>query len=231
MMKRFIITLTIALLTVALFTQDIYHNEYFIKSQELLAQAQEAFDNGDYDSAADLAAQAQEYAKMSDLYVAKMLAKRDADRAIQRAQERIAYADSIEASRWYPAEYSAAMTSMETAQTEYSAENFLTAKQFAEAVLISLADIKPPVKFPAFYIVVEKPKDTDCFWRIAGLPFIYNNPLMWTVIYEANKKKLPDPNNPNLVRPGTLLIIPSIKGELREGTYDPRLTYPVFGQQ
>ena len=230
-MKRIIITLTIALVAVALFAQDIYHNEYFIKSQELLAQAQEAFENGDYDTAADLAAQAQEYARMSDLYVAKMLAKRDADLAIQKAQERIAYANTIEASRWYPEEYSAAMTSMETAQTEYSAENFLAAKEFADAVLISLADIKPPVKFPAFYVVVEKPKNTDCFWRIAALPYIYNNPLMWTVLYEANKRKLPDPNNPNLVRPGTILIIPSVNGELREGTYDPRLSYPVFGKQ
>ncbi|HON88224.1 MAG TPA: hypothetical protein P5519_02475 [Spirochaetia bacterium] len=230
-MKRIIFISIFTLLACLLVAQDIYHNEYFVKSQELLTQAQEAFDNGDYDMAADLAAQAQEYAKMSDLYVAKMLAKRAADEALLRAEERIVYADSIEASRWYPAEYTAAQTSMETAKTEYAAENYLSAKQFAEAVLVSLADIKPPVKFPAYYIVVERNKDTDCFWRIAALPFIYNNPLMWTVIYEANKRKLPDPNNPNLVRPGTLLVIPSIRGELREGTYDPKLTYPIFDQK
>lgn len=230
-MKRVILVGIFTLLACILIAQDIYHNEYFEKSQNLLAQAKEAFNDGDYDTAADLAAQAQEYAKMSDLYVAKMLAKRAADNAIARAEERIAYANSIEAPRWYPAEYKAALTSMETAKTEYAAENYLTARQFAEAVLVSLADIKPPVKFPAYYIVIERSKDTDCFWRIAALPYIYNNPLMWPVLYEANKKKLPDPNNPNLVRPGTLLVIPSIKGELREGTYDPNLTYPVFDQK
>ncbi len=230
-MKKIIPILLVLLCVVGLAAQDLANNEYFVKSQELLAQAQEAFDNGDYDTAADLAAQAQEYARMSDLYVEKMLAKRAADTAISNAQARIAYADTLDSARRYPAEYSAALANMGVAETEYMAENYGQSKLYAEAVLTNLASIKPEVVFPMYYVVIEKNKDTDCFWRIAALPFIYNNPLMWTVIYEANKRKLPNPGNPDLIRPGTILIIPSIGGERRDGTYNPGQTYPVYGQQ
>ena len=45
------------------------------------------------------------------------------------------------------------------------------------------------------------------------------------VDYEANKKTFRDPNNPNLIYPGQVLQIPSIKGEEREGAWDPSKTY------
>ena len=41
-------------------------------------------------------------------------------------------------------------------------------------------------------------------------------------IYEANKDKIKDPS---VIRAGQVLTIPSLKGELREGTYDSNQTY------
>ena len=36
---------------------------------------------------------------------------------------------------------------------------------------------------------------------------------------------MPDPDNPNLILPGTVLTIPSLYGEYREGTFDPGKKY------
>ncbi len=45
----------------------------------------------------------------------------------------------------------------------------------------------------------------DYLWKIAGFSWIYNNPRMWTKIYEANKDKIKDPD---LIYPGQELVIP-----------------------
>jgi len=79
--------------------------------------------------------------------------------------------------------------------------------------------------FPASYTVRAWNVSHDCFWNIAGRPWVYGNPRQWRVLYNANKAKLPDPNNPNVIEPGIVLDIPSLKGELREGTWDANKTY------
>ena len=81
---------------------------------------------------------------------------------------------------------------------------------------------------PAFYIVQERSSLTDCLWRIAEMPYIYGDPFKWPALYRANKAALPDPNNPDLILPGTKLAIPSIQGELREGLWKSGLKYPTF---
>ncbi|MDR2600990.1 MAG: hypothetical protein LBC53_00850 [Spirochaetaceae bacterium] len=57
----------------------------------------------------------------------------------------------------------------------------------------------------------------DCFWRIAEL--VYGDPNLWPVLYEANRSKLKDPEDPNIIDRGVVLEIPSINGEKREGNY------------
>ncbi len=54
---------------------------------------------------------------------------------------------------------------------------------------------------------------------------VYNNPVLWPLLWKANKDKLRDPENPNLLHPGTVLEIPSAKGETREGSFDPSVSY------
>jgi nucleoid-associated protein YgaU len=87
------------------------------------------------------------------------------------------------------------------------------------------AEVPPPGVLPATYTVKVWDSFGDCFWNIAGYSWVYNDPHRWQVLYEANRAKLPNPNNPNLIEPGTVLEIPSIKGETRRGEWDSNRTY------
>jgi len=82
--------------------------------------------------------------------------------------------------------------------------------------------------FPATYRVRAWGVSNDCFWNIAGRPWVYNDPYKWRILYEANKRKLPNPNNPNIITPGTVLEIPPIKGETRRGAWERGKTYPTL---
>jgi nucleoid-associated protein YgaU len=236
-MKKHLLLLIalIALSSLALGAQSLTENPDYQKSLELKAQATEAFDAGDYDAAADLAAQAKDYAERSDQYVEKMLAKAKADKALAIAKDKLAWADSANAKALYPKDYEKASGEYAEAETAYGAEDYQTATDKARdvaAILDNLAALisnKPKGDvWPGVYIVRLIPERRDCLWRIAEYPFIYNNPLKWTVIYEANKKTFRDPGNPNLIYPGQKLVIPSIRGETRDGTYDPATNYKPF---
>ena len=227
-MKRTAILLISALLVTAVIGESLLDNSYYKRSLELQAQANESFEAGDYDAAADYAAQAQEFARLSDEFVEEMLAKNAADKAMAAAEARLKWAEGAHIPDSYPNEWSLANDHMDMAQSAYEEENWLDASSFADQVLEALADVKEQQPWPKYYTVRLIPARRDCLWRIAEYPFIYNNPFKWTVLYEANKKTFRDPNNPNLIFPGQILEIPSIRGELRSGTYDPSRTYEVF---
>ena len=65
-------------------------------------------------------------------------------------------------------------------------------------------------------------------WSIAQERF--GEGVMYVQVFEANKDKIHNPNNPHLIHPGQVFEIPSLSGEVREGTYDPDRDYPTFGQ-
>jgi hypothetical protein len=157
-------------------------------------------------------------------------ARKEAENAIAAAEERFSWAQSIAAEKRYPTEYTAAAALLETAKSAFAMEDYDYARISANDVLIRLANVKDTIPLPAIFVVRELPKDTDCFWRIAALPAIYNDPFQWPLLYEANKNKLPDPKNPNLVRPDTILTIPSLRGEYREGTWTADGRYPELGK-
>jgi hypothetical protein len=83
-----------------------------------------------------------------------------------------------------------------------------------------------PVRLPAQYTVQPWSTFRDCLWNIAGRPWIYGDPTQWRLLYNANKSRMPDPDNPNLIEPGMVLDIPSIRGEERQGLWDAEKTYP-----
>ena len=83
---------------------------------------------------------------------------------------------------------------------------------------------------PMYYTVVQRTPLTDALWRIAGYSFIYNDPIQWYRIYQANRNVLRDPNNPDLILPGQVLTIPSMNGEERAGTYDPNMEYITYDE-
>ncbi len=82
------------------------------------------------------------------------------------------------------------------------------------------AAVTEPV-LPRYYVVRLIPERRDCFWRIAEYDFVYDDPWKWPILYQANKSKIPDIDNPDWIEPGTIIEIPSIAGERREGTWDP----------
>ena len=60
---------------------------------------------------------------------------------------------------------------------------------------------KKDVALRTQYIV----KKGDCLWWTAKYKDVYNDSLMWSIIYEANEDKIKDPN---LIYPGQKLNIP-----------------------
>jgi colicin import membrane protein len=81
---------------------------------------------------------------------------------------------------------------------------------------------------PKYYVVRLIVLNRDCFWKIAGYSFVYNNPRQWRLLYEKNKHLLHQPNNPDLIHPKMVFEIPQLADEIREGTYDPEKDYPVM---
>ena len=41
---------------------------------------------------------------------------------------------------------------------------------------------------------------------------------------------MPKPEDPNLIHPGMKMTIPSLTGEYRSGTYDPKKSYGTYGE-
>jgi len=75
---------------------------------------------------------------------------------------------------------------------------------------------------PKQYTVRTWAKEKDCLWTIAGYSWVYGDNEKWRELYNANKSKMPNPNNPDLILPGMVLDIPSINNETREGMWQPK---------
>ncbi|MDR2536444.1 MAG: hypothetical protein LBD29_10490 [Treponema sp.] len=91
---------------------------------------------------------------------------------------------------------------------------------FASALPVYESSPQPQPTNPIFvaqYKVHSWNTSMDCFWNIAGRPWVYGDSSKWVVLYYANISKLPDPQNPNLLPPDMLLDIPPIAGEPRDG--------------
>ena len=226
---------------------SIRNNRYFLESVRLTNLAERAYADGDYDASTRYSEEAVRYAEMSDGYVSRQLKIRETDEAIAAARRRLDYADSVDAASRHTEEYTEAQAAYAEARTYRSAEQWDNAISSANRVLVSLAyiggdtlvrggdsgsgsrsDSGRAVTLPAQYTVRTWSTTRDCFWNIAGRSWAYNDPWKWRIIYEANKDKLPEAGNPDLIHPGTVLDIPSIRGETRQGTFDSNITYQAI---
>ena len=219
---------------------SILNNQYYLQSVRLNDQAKAAFEEGDYDASASYADQASEYAKRSDEYVSLRLA----DTVFNRAHSRYTWAGSVGAATRYPAQYRTATAAYNEAVEARKGEDWDVVSDASNRVLAALADVRGPGgetgpssgtiatgttpretaaegTLPAQYTVRRWSDTGDCFSAIAGWSWVYGDPYQWRKLYEANKDKLPNPNNPHLILPGMILDIPSLKGETRSGMYDP----------
>ncbi len=198
-----------------------------VKAEEVkVAEEKAAEDNAAKAAAeakakADAEAKAAEEARAAALAQAKAAAQADID----AAQGKYDWAVSKNAANNYPEQLGKGASEIADAKSAFGANDYAAASAKAKAAVDTLAGIEEFAPLPAVYIVRLIPERRDCLWRIAEYPFIYNNPLKWPVLYEANKKTFKDPSNPNLIYPNQVLKVPSIKGEKRSGTWDPKKTY------
>ena len=244
-----LMTLAQATSTDADIPRSIRNNKFFLESLRLNNLAHLSFEEGDYDASTQYAEEAIRYAQQSDEYVKLQLKIRDTDNAIAAARRRLDYAASVNASTRYPTEYSQAQTAYDEARSLRTAEKWDEAIDAANRVLSLLADVtNEPVKEPVQQIIPPSPPiaapapagppplpaqytvrpwaaSKDCLWNIAGRSWVYNDPRQWKRLYDANKAKMPEPNNPDLIHPGMVLDIPSIKGETRQGMWDASQAY------
>jgi hypothetical protein len=213
---------------------NIRNNKFYLESVRLTKMAQESYEYGDYDQSAEYAAQALLYAQQSDEYVALQLKIKETNDAIAAARSRFDWAASVGAASRYPGEYSQAQTAYGEALSFRSAEEWDRAIAAAHRVVDLLANVTaapgvtvspPDGTLPARYTVRTWQTERDCFWNIAGRPWAYGDPTKWRLLYDANKARLPEPNNPDLIEPGMILDIPSLKGEARQGMWEPGRIY------
>lgn len=227
-MKKVVSIALAFLAATALFAVSYKNNTYQKLADEYTKKAQDALDAGEYELSVEYSQKAEENALLSQEYVKKMLAKADADDVMKKATRRMETAKKLQADKNFPMAYSAAEKAFASAKDSYDKEDYPAAKQYAQQVLDALADVREVTPLPKFYVVRPWEESKDCYWNISGRSYVYNNPLLWENLYQANKDKMPKPNDPNLIVPGMKMEIPSLTGEYREGVYSPSKQYDPY---
>ncbi len=214
-----------------------YPNEYRDASTSMQA-ADQAYSEKRYDASLALSKDVMNI--LSDEFMAKVNNERAAAEAkaqeiaqnmkyaqvaISDAQSRYDWAASKNAIHNYPELFTKGGSQLADAKAAFNAADYVKAKDLAGQAYWTLMQIGEFAPLPAAYTVRLIPARRDCLWRIAEYSFIYNNPYKWPVLYKENKATFRDPSNPHLIYPGQVLKVPSIKGETREGMWDPLKTY------
>ena len=149
---------------------------------------------------------------------AKLQARVEALKAIRRAQKALAEAREAEAPLYAPDLYQAAINLLEEAQKDFQRESYLESKKKSDkAAQLALKAKEAAIKVKeelARELEMEKRKAKptthvvekgECLWIISSYPQIYGNPLMWPLIYWANKAQIHDPD---LIHPGQGFTVP-----------------------
>jgi nucleoid-associated protein YgaU len=208
------------------FAQNLQDNEYYRKSVEFANLSQQALDKGEYVESAEYARQSQEYAALSKKYIEEMLFALRARNSYFAAKARLDAADRARLRNREPDLYAEAAGVFKSATKKFNAKDWNNSIPESRRVVELLKDFesrlgnRPPERggLAAFYEVKLNPGRRDCLWRIAGFDFVYGDSFQWKRLYDANKEKFPEPGNPDLIEPGMILKIPSIRGETRSGT-------------
>ena len=227
-MKKILSLLVITILTFSVFAISYTNNTYQKLADEYTKKAEKALDAGQYDDAVEYSRLAEENAELSKAYIQMVMARNEAEDSIKMAKNQIAYAEKIDAPNTFPMAYSSAKENLANAENSFEAEDFPKATEYAKASIAALDGIREVTPLPEFYIVKPWAETKDCYWNISGRPYVYNNPLLWENLYQANKQNMPKPEDPNLIHPGMKMKIPSITGEYRNGTYDPKKEYEPY---
>jgi nucleoid-associated protein YgaU len=229
MNKRSILGISLILTLAAAFLPAqglLVENEYLAKARELKAKALAAFEDGDYVIAEQLVAEAEVYMAKSDDFVIVTVKTVDLTRKISALEADLAAAERKNARVNFPDEFARAKDAIGKATVAVGAKDFDAADSAIAKAQASFQTLLTPLPFPQFYVVRYIPERRDCFWRIAELPAVYDDPYLWPKLYEANKGVIQDPKNPDLIQPKQVFTIPSLWGEERSGYFDPNKIYP-----
>jgi nucleoid-associated protein YgaU len=212
--------------------ESLASNRFYTESIRNNNLAKLAFADGNYDMSIQYSAESIRNARLSDEYVTQRLKIAAAVKKIDEAGSRLSWADKANAAYYFPNELDAARNFYREALAARAANEWDTALNNAINVVETLANVTVPQEqpdkiypLPSQYKVRPWDAFGDCFWNIAGRNWVYNNPLKWPLLYKANKSKLPNPDDPNLIEPGLILDIPSLNGEKREGMWDSGRAY------
>ncbi len=196
----------------------------FRRAEEAYQKGKSLIDRDNAQAKYQLDAALKDYQTVFEAGMGAIAAKRRAEVLAAKAR-----ADEAQAPTFATELYMSAQKMQSDAEMQYASKAYekawessgsaieLYLKSVEQARAQAAAQAVPTL--PEFYTVRLMPDRRDCFWRIAEYDFVYGDPWKWKILYEANKQLLPDPNNPDLILPGTRLKIPSIKGEKRSGEW------------
>lgn len=229
-MKKLFTSVLLFSVIMSVFAVSYTNNTYQKLANEYAKKAEMALDAGHYEESVEYSKLAEENAILSREYTEMMLARKDAEDNIKLAKNKLAWAEKVDAPNIFPMAYSAGKENIENADASFVEEDYPKASDFAKQALAALDGIVETTPLPEFYIVRPWAETKDCYWNISGRHYVYNNPLLWENLYQANKDKMPKPEDPNLIHPGMKMKIPSITGEYRKGTYDSKKEYNAYGE-
>ena len=229
-MKKIVSVLFLTGLAASVFAVSYKNNTFQKLADEYIKKAEIALDAGEYNDAVEYSRKAEENAALSEAYIRMMMARGEAETNIKLAKNQLAWAEKIDAPNTFPMAYTSAKDNLVNAERSFDSEDFEKANAYAKASLAALDGVKEVTPLPEYYVVKPWAETKDCYWNISGRPYVYNNPLLWENLYQANKTSMPKPEDPNLIHPGMKMKIPSLTGEYRKGTYDPKKSYNAYGQ-
>ena len=228
-MKKIFTLIALLFASAFVFSASYKNNTYQKLADEYNKKAQVAFDAGAYDDAVEYSKKAAENAELSKAYIDMMLARSNAESQLKLAKNKLEWAEKVNAQKTFPMAYTAAKEAYDNAESSFSKEDFTATLDYAKQSLAALDGVYEVTPLPEYYIVRPWAETKDCYWNISGRPYIYNNPLLWENLYQANKNSMPKPENPNLIMPGMKMKIPSLTGEYREGIYSSSKKYESYG--
>jgi len=205
--------------------QSIGNNSYYRESVRYTKLAEETYASGDYEVSAGFAQEAIRFSLLSDEFVSSRL--------IEEAERMKNLAEKNALIEQFPNNYNLGVNQYEAAVDAHSKEEWNSSITSAiNAIeIFGVFEGRPAVTaartttgasgLPRQYTVRSWVVEKDCLWNIAGYSWVYGDPWKWRILYEANKSRMPDPNNPDLIEPGMILEIPNITDESRQGMWRP----------
>jgi nucleoid-associated protein YgaU len=193
----------------------------------LMDTGQEAYDAKNY-------VDAKEYLSQAKTKIDDLMHRGEARDLYDKAEKALNQADSEGLADSHPDEFASATDLLALAKVDLDNGDYQPSMDKSQKVIDTLMVFSASMGggdiLPKYYKVRLLSPRRDCFSKISGYNFVYGDEYKWRILYEANKDKIPDPNNPHLILVGAVIEIPSIKGEKREGTYSPDKKYTPISQ-